>query len=72
MAQYEEKLMVHQLKQLTQKERTHRLCKKGYTGRNADKEGSADVQRCDEYSETGIFPKWHKASCCGKREKSGC
>ena len=47
------------------------LYQRSYAGKFPFKAGSADRRGCDGHSETGIFPNWHKRSCCRKRERSG-
>ena len=71
-AQHERKILEHQVKQLTRKERTHRLCTRGaMLGKFPFKAGSADRRGCDGHSETGIFSKWHEGNSCRKRERAG-
>lgn len=71
-AQHEEKILEHQVKQLTRKERTHRaLYQRSYAGKFPFKAGSADRRGCDGHSETGIFSKWHEGNSCRKRERAG-
>ncbi len=71
-AQHEEKILEHQVKQLTRKERTHRLCTRGAMLESfLLRAGSADRRGCDGHSETGIFSKWHEGNSCRKRERAG-
>ena len=69
-AQHEEKILEHQVKQLTRKERTTTaLYQRSYAGKFPFKAGSADRRGCDGHSETGIFSKWHEGNSCRKRER---
>mgnify|MGYP000308486083 FL=1 len=68
-AQHEEKILEHQVKQLTRKERTHRSVPEELCWKFPFKAGSADRRGCDGHSETGIFSKWHEGNSCRKRER---
>ena len=71
-AQHEEKILEHQMKQLTRKERTHRLCTRGAMLESflirpevLTDDDVMDILK-QAFSQTGM-----KETSCGKRERSG-
>ena len=76
-AQHEEKILEHQMKQLTRKERTHRLCTRGAMLESflirpevLTDDDVMDILK-QAFSQTGIFPNRHERSCCRKCETEG-
>ena len=57
-AQHEEKILAHQIKQLTRKERTHRLCTRVEMSRNVQ---SGNTQNLKSMVIQRSFPKWSVA-----------
>ena len=71
-AQHEEKILEHQVKQLTRKERTHRLCTRGAMLESflLRPEVLTDEDVMDILKQA-FSQKWHEGNSCRKRERAG-